>query len=166
MKYIYSATESFNCNINIDDLLNSVELNKHNYNHIPNAETFFENWKRALYNCYQFEINQVHHMKNEEYFWESIFIGREEVRLHFNITKASRLSLLQQPEKIPLDLFTENYKSNTDAVIKYSCPPMDEYDVQNYLACEIPIILVNYFHGGLWYLVIDGNHRVASRKKT
>lgn len=163
MKYVYSQNDKFICNINIYDLIQIVDSNKKIYN-VSGIDTYIENWKKALYNCFQYEKNQTHYFKNSHYFWESIFINGTEIRLHFNIDKAQKISLSYKSQEIPLEAFSEYFDNFSEATIKFSNPDTTKYSY-DYSICQEPIFLVNFCHGGSIYLVIDGNHRVSARKK-
>lgn len=163
MNYIYSQNDTFTCNVNIYDLLQVVDSNKKMYN-VSGIDTYIENWKKALYNCFQYEKNQTHYFKNSHYFWESIFINGAEMRFHFNIDKAQQISSSYQSQIIPLDAFSEYFDNFSEATIKFSNPDITRCNY-NYSICQESIFIVNFCHGGSLYLVIDGNHRVSARKK-
>ena len=163
MNYIYSSMEKFDCNISINSLLKSVNSNKKIYSYIPNIEKYIDDWKYALYNSYISEKNETCFIGKERVFYQSLFINGSEMRVHFNVNSAIKLSMLLQSEKLPIYLFAENNKQNLNAIIKYTCPSVLD-NIRGYSICQKPVILVNFFHCGLQYLVIDGNHRIAARK--
>lgn len=164
MKYFYTEKEFFDCKICIESLLAAVDMNKKIYKHIPYIDNYFENWKLALYHTYISEFNKTCFIGNQKIFWESIFIGSSEMRFHFDIDKAINFAYNQQSQELPLNMFTTKKTQNSDAFIKYTIPSTLNF-VNEYSACEKPIILVSLLHCGLRYLVIDGNHRVSARKK-
>lgn len=164
MNYIYSKNEKFVCNINIYDLLQVVDSNKKIYN-VSGIDSYIENWKKALYNCFQDEKNQTHHLQSSHYFWESIFVNGAEMRFHFNIDKAKQISSSYQSQIIPLETFSEYFDDFSKATIKFSNPNIIKCNY-DYSICQEPIFIVNFCHCGSLYLVIDGNHRVSARKKS
>lgn len=163
MKYIYSETEFFNCNISIDDLINNIDSNKSRYDG-DWVVSFIEKWKRAVFNCYQQERNQTYNLKNMDFFKESVIVNNKEFRFHFDIFKAKKYTLQLQRQQIPLDAFAEKFDESSTAVIKYTAPKLIS-GMYDYKLCQDPIITVNFFNQGLFYLVIDGNHRVTARKE-
>lgn len=165
MKYLYSKIDEFNCDININDLLQVIDQNKERFNNSI-VDDFMDNWKKAFYNCYSKEVDNIYYLKSSNYFRESIFINEHEMRLHFDIDKAKKLSLLYQSYPLPSCEFEEFSMKNInfDASIKFTIPNELNFSY-NYCECQEPVLIVPFCHGGFFYLVIDGNHRIAARKK-
>lgn len=164
MKYLYSKTDAFNCDININDLLQVIEQNKERFNSSI-INDFMNNWKKAFYTCYCEELDNIYYLKSSNYFRESIFINECELRLHFDINKAKKFSLTYQAYPLPICEFGECSMENInlDESIKFTIP--NELNCKyNYCECQEPVLIVPFCHGGFYYLVIDGNHRIAARK--
>ena len=145
-----------------EQLLNEIDKKKCRYSSNSKMLRYLDIWKAAFSNAYDASTVKLL-IPDNQYFYESLYIGGGELRLHFNITKA--LSMVEQCEvqTLPINLFAQTNVDNENAIIKYS----EIADLTNisYAESEKPIIVVEYYFGKLPFLVIDGNHRVTMKKQ-
>lgn len=159
MIYRYSENKYFQLNLDRDEFLEQLDINKALYNNLVDIEKYIDNWKIALINTYKKEENKVFDLTNSEFFYTSIYLSKFEIRIHFNISEAVKVSRNEAVQSIPIRWFAKDY--NRRAFIKFSECKVDKYS--SYEFCNMPIIVVPYCLGGYSYLVIDGNHRVTAR---
>ena len=158
MKYLYPNNDVFCLEIDLYELLYFVAQNATYFYESNSVRCFFTNWQKAFINSYKSEENKVLNVCGE-YFIESIVLNGKELRLHFNIDMAKKLSKGIKITKLSVNDFATTSYIDNRLFIKYS--QEKEYSCFNYTKCDEPIILVNYCIERFIYLVIDGNHRVS-----
>ena len=163
MKYIYSESETFDCIIDKGALYRMLDLNKSLFPY-PECNQYIDNWKKALVKTYMSEINSKAILIGKNFFCESVFIDISEMRFHFDIDKAITLCHYREKQIIPLEQISDIFINASQHKIKYT-PTNDVDDIFDYSKCDIPVILITFANGGFSHLVIDGNHRIESRKK-
>lgn len=158
----YSNSETFKTNLNIKQFANELDKNKCNNKAINN---YIEYWKYILINSYIEEENYIFNYSGRENYYQSINICNTEIRIHFNISKAIDLikSNNSRIEQIPLISFSTNDFDNSNSTIRYTSTTTNINYA--YAKNNNPVILVYFPIGNLFYLVIDGNHRITYKRE-
>ncbi|WP_308698812.1 hypothetical protein [uncultured Thomasclavelia sp.] len=162
MIYYYSNSEIFKTNLNLMQFANEIDKNKCNNETINN---YVEYWKYCLINSYIEEESTIFNYNGRENYYQSINICNSEIRIHFNVTKA--IDLIKNNnniiEQVPLISFTTNeFHDNTSTIGYISTSTYINYA---YEKNNDPVILVYFPIGNLFYIVIDGNHRITYKRK-
>ena len=163
MIYLYSSREKFEQKIDLKLIYQAIDKNKLIYNS-KEFDIFFENWKAAIYYAYHSERNTSYNLQSEHFFRESLFFSNHEIRLHFNIDLANKIALSQPIQQISIDEFgfvTESHKQIS--TIKYS-HIQSEDTLYDYSQCDNPVLAIIFCQYGYLYLIIDGNHRISSKR--
>ncbi len=161
MIYYYSKKDKFSTNLNMESFSDEINKNKIYFENVDEIDSYIDNWRKAIWKTYISEKDKIHSFENEQNYYTKIFIGKSEIRIHFDVKKALSISKKYLPKKIELALFSEDPISFFDEYIKYTkCDDLGEYD---YSKDNSPIILVPYLMGDIKYLTIDGNHRITAK---
>lgn len=162
MIYYYSHSNIMKTNLNLEQFSNEIDKNKCN-NQVTN--NFLDKYKHCLINSYLEEENTIFNYTGRENYYQSIIICNEEIRIHFNITKA--LSYIKNYsyniQQVSLSYFAPNNFDDNISSISYS--PVCINSNYSYEKNNSPIILIYFPLGKHTYITIDGNHRVSYRIK-
>lgn len=162
MIYRYPLEPTYKTIIDRNAFISQININKKIYHHIDGIENYIDNWISAFINSFNREKSKIFNFTHNRYYYTSIYISGQELRIHFNIDKALALIHEYPLQRISLNIFS--CSNCHEASIKYT-----EYTTNNkyrYDLCEIPVIIVQYTLDGFRYLLIDGNHRVTAKKQT
>lgn len=161
MIYYYSKSNQHKTNLNLEQFALEFEKIK-NANIIPASS--IDKYKNALIDSYQKEENKIFNYTGNENYYFPITICNEEIRIHFNISKALSITKTKEHliQNIPIEQFTTDIINTNNANILYMQANTHNYKFQSNLS---PIIIIDFKIGNNYHLVIDGNHRVSYCKE-
>lgn len=156
MKYQY-ANDVFESKVSAASLFTEIMNNYPQYSRLSNFHVYLEKWCSVMLDAFKLEENREFIFKGLEQYYTEVIIPNCEIRIHFCISDAKKYICNYDCQSIPLTAFATF--DNCVARVKYTKVNCDTgFD---YSKCSEPIIAIEYPKDGLYYLVIDGNHRLS-----
>lgn len=158
--YYYSTKLKYKPNVDLNDLKKEIYKNKQLHNNIYGIDDYIDSCFRVLRQTYIDEKDIYYNFANLENYYTEIKFKNSELRIHFDISKAKQIAAKYNIQTIPLSAFSEY--DDGSATIKYN-PVMIN---KTHQLSTAPIITIPYRFSGLFYLTIDGNHRITKLKES
>ena len=113
MKTYYTTDAMYERKLDMRYFLSVIDSNKMLYSHIAGINSYIENWKLAFSKTYNLEKEEKMFFLDGEYFYTSVCVGDDELRIHFDIELAKQKIPMyrERIQNIPLYLFDTKTRS-------------------------------------------------------